>query len=585
MSKCEYFSNMNEIDNEDFLWNNNYVSEKSEKKEFDYNSSIDFLDSTDIEVEFGHFEKKNNISREITTTTSVNVDFNNKSTNKDSNHIQELLHNTQLGNKTSNNDTNMSLKNLHSSMEIVETVQHEFNNNFKNCNLSSNNTCQYKNMVNENHNYINTTTTYQEEEEKIFNFKKESLKSLEKDLDFDSKEEFEFNKTNNSKLSNTTIDKQNVIVNEMDDTKIEKNKSNINTSFLGDESNESLYTIKSRDLNTSIEFTEKYLKQVKKDLEKGIKRKLKKEVKKEIAKGLEKAQSMTNLNDATADKEINIQKKIKEELRNQIIQLINMSSNETTLLRSILKLIMETDDVEKYCIFNNSFKTNKEDIDAENNKIDKSNECIKKNTNIINRNKMPFVPILNKKSRNEDNISMPRSVKSDGFINNNSSDINKIELVSDKLSSGVNNTIKTYKKVPQNSTVELINNKIPVENNGEKLQTNQCKSDNIDPFESFNNDTCTSIQSKILSDSEDNMSIDIYEEHPEEAKSVFGSLFNMIIRKKEVKDDSTPEIKIFKKKEMEIPTGERIINSNAYAGKKKVDVKIPQLKLSKIPKQ
>ena len=58
MSKCEYFSNMNEIDNEDFLWNNNYVSEKSEKKEFDYNSSIDFLDSTDIEVEFGHFEKK-----------------------------------------------------------------------------------------------------------------------------------------------------------------------------------------------------------------------------------------------------------------------------------------------------------------------------------------------------------------------------------------------------------------------------------------------------------------------------------------------------------------------------------------------
>ena len=45
MSKCEYFSNMNEIDNEDFLWNNNYVSEKSEKKEFDYNSSIDFLSS------------------------------------------------------------------------------------------------------------------------------------------------------------------------------------------------------------------------------------------------------------------------------------------------------------------------------------------------------------------------------------------------------------------------------------------------------------------------------------------------------------------------------------------------------------
>lgn len=579
MSKCEYFSNMNEIDNEDFLWNNNHISEKSEKKEFDCNSSIDFLDSTDMEVEFGYFEKRNNISQEITTIASTNIDFTNKSINKDSNHIQELLRNTQLGNKSFNNNTNPSLKNLHTNIQIVKSTQNESNDNFKNCNLSSNDICQHENVVSENQNCINITTNYQEEEEKIFNFKKESLENLKKDLDFDSKEEFEFSETNNSKLSNKYGDEEHSIEN----TKVEKNKSNIKTSFLGDDSNESLYTIKSRDLNTSVEFTEKYLKQVKKDLEKGIKRKLKKEVKKEIAKGLEKAQSMTNLHDTTLNKEIDTEKKIKEELRNQTIQLINTSSNETTLLRSILKLIMETDDVEKYCIFNDSFKTNKEDIDVENNKIDKLNEYTKKNIN-INRNKMPFVPVLNKKSKIEDNVNVSRPINHDSFINNNSSDINKVELVPDKLSTGINNINKLYKKVPQNSTVELVNDKILLENNNEKLQVSQCKSNNIDPFESFNNNTCTSVQSKILSDSEDNMSIDIYEEHPEEAKSVFGSLFNMIIRKKEIKDNSSPEIKIFKKKEMEIPTGERIINSNAYAGKKQVDVKIPQLKLSKIPK-
>ncbi|ORD95004.1 hypothetical protein ECANGB1_1662 [Enterospora canceri] len=71
-------------------------------------------------------------------------------------------------------------------------------------------------------------------------------------------------------------------------------------------------------------------------------------------------------------------------------------------------------------------------------------------------------------------------------------------------------------------------------------------------------------------DVDDDEQFNIYGRDHEDS-SVIGSLFNLFRRKP---DESTAP-KIFKKKPMEMPTGERRIDTSKYVGKKQVNIRIP----------